>query len=353
MRPLRASRCHLVCCSLLALALVLPGAQAAGASPSACQVKNVSRGGTYSSLAVAVNKARNGNRLTVRGTCVGKTTITNKKLRVTGVWTKASGTPTLRGNGKGPVLYIGGDYADVTVRKLTIRGNSSQSLGYNGGGLFNVLARTTLENVTIKDFKTRKYGGGIALEEGVVRLTGTTSVFRNQADYGGGVYNNSGTVIVSGSSSVRNNTARGGGGIVTEGGLARLWLKWNGSVRNNRALSGAGGGLSAGYGGATLMGHASVTGNTAAAAAGGIDSAGTLTLAGYSAVTGNTAGEEGGGIRIGSKLTMSPASSVSGNTALYGGGVKSQSDSTLTGVVCAPATGANVFDNTPDDCHDL
>jgi hypothetical protein len=94
--------------------------------------------------------------------------------------------------------------------------------------------------------------------------------------------------------------------------------------------------------------------NGAAPFGGGILNVGTLTLNG-STVTGNTAfggggGSGGGGIFNHGTLTLN-GSTVTGNTApnASGGGIFNDCGGTLVGAVAAPAPGANVFANTPDN----
>jgi hypothetical protein len=93
--------------------------------------------------------------------------------------------------------------------------------------------------------------------------------------------------------------------------------------------------------------------NGAAPFGGGILNVGTLTLNG-STVTGNTAfgggGVGGGGIFNHGTLTLN-SSTVTGNTATTspGGGIFNDCGGTLVGAVAAPAPGANVYANTPDN----
>ena len=59
----------------LALVMALGASSASAASPPACRVQDTDSGKTYQALQVAVDAARRGDRLTVKGTCVGKTVI--------------------------------------------------------------------------------------------------------------------------------------------------------------------------------------------------------------------------------------------------------------------------------------
>ncbi len=344
MNPIRPTRVLVTIVAALSMSLALPlalPADSVDAAPAkACKVRNVTRGGSYTSLAAAIKQARNGNKLTVRGICSGRARITNKKLTIVGVRTSTSGAPTLRGTGKGPVLTIVGDFANVTLKKLIIRGKPTQILDYDGGGIFN-MARLTLRNVTVNWFKTKGYGGGIHNLEGTIRLLGTTRVQGNKAAIGSGIYNNSGSIVVGGSSMIQRNK---GVGIYSDGPLAEVHVRWNSSVRNN-----TGAGIRGGHGKVTMSGRSVISGNTAEQ--GGGFSGEDLTMNDSSSITGNTATYQGGGVFTGGLLTMNDASSITGNTSqIQAGGVYAQSWATLVGVTCAPETGANVYGNTPDDC---
>ncbi len=288
MDPIRPSRALLAVVAALSMALalplVLPAAPAWAAAPKACKVRNVTRGGSYTSLAAAVKAARSGNRLTVRGTCPGKTRISNKKLTIVGVRTSKSGAPTLRGRGTGPVLTLAGDFAKVTLQKLVIKGIANQALGYDGGGIYNNGGRLTLKHVTIKEFKTKRYGGGIYNVDSDVFLVGYTKIHGNKASNGAGIYNNSGKIVVTDSSAVLLNK---GVGISSEGNLAELQLRSKASVRKNTG--------------------------------GGVAAAGKVTMWGQAVISGNSA-EEGAGFNGSAALTMNDSSSIKWNSAVYDGG---------------------------------
>lgn len=74
----------------LALVVALPALPASATSPTACRVKNLDTGITKWTLQKAVRAASPDDRLTVRGTCFGVTTI-GTSLRVTGIRTRTSG----------------------------------------------------------------------------------------------------------------------------------------------------------------------------------------------------------------------------------------------------------------------
>ena len=335
----------------LCLSLTLVAAEPAVAA-AACKVTNATRGGTYKSLGAAVKAARNGNTLALRGTCSGSTRISNKRLTVVGKWTRKDGGATLRGDGRQPVLDVGGDLAKVTLKKLTIRAKPDRVLRRSGGGIRNVLSTLVLQDVRVKGFKTREGGGGIANFEGTVRLLGTTKVTNNESAEGGGggIYNNSGTVVLGDQALVAFNRAREGGGIDSDGTSAAVVLMGTSSVRRNTATGYGGGGIMADHGPVTLSGDASISGNTTSQYGGGYAGSGVLTMAADASVSDNSA-EVGGGVYSGGDIIMAATSTVTGNTATaYAGGID-HSDGSRSGVVCYPDPSANVFGNSPDDCH--
>ncbi len=114
-----------------------------GRDDKACRVRNASSGQTYTRLQAAVNAARRGDRLVVRGTCVGHTAI-GKRLTIVGRRTTRSGGPQLTGRNKDRVLTIAKG-ARVTLRDLVVtRGDSKW-----GGGIQNN-GDLVLTNVTVR-----------------------------------------------------------------------------------------------------------------------------------------------------------------------------------------------------------
>ncbi len=105
--------------------LTLEANRATGASPQACQVRNAESGKTYGRLQQAVNAAKPGAHLIVKGTCRGTTTI-DKSLAIMGVTRRRTGKPVLDGDDKARVLTI---KPKVTVN---LRGGQSR-----GGGVYS------------------------------------------------------------------------------------------------------------------------------------------------------------------------------------------------------------------------
>ncbi len=277
--------------------LVLAGVSVAGptsaASPTACRVRNLDTGVTKTGLQKAVRAATAGDRLTVRGTCRGRTRINRQRLTITGIRRPGSGQPTLVGNQWGSTLSVPGG-KKVWLTKLTIRGGTADN---GGGGIVNI-GNVVLRDVVIRD---------------------------NDANYGGGVLN-LGHLRLLGSTSIRHNTAGTGGGVETRGPVI-------------------------------LEGTSSISGNTTSSEGGGvhIDGAGSLTMGGSTSISGNIGDNYGGGVWIRhGTLTMTGESSITGNTATdfnpRGGGLYAD-DATLVGVVCQPEKDANVYGNVPEDCY--
>jgi predicted outer membrane repeat protein len=296
------------------------------ASPKACKVRNVSRGVSYPSLAAAVSRARNGNKLTVRGICKGRTTIQDKRLTIVGVRTKTSGMPTLLSNGTARVLTIKGPTADVTLKRIAVKGDPRKLLGFEGGGIRVVRGKVTLRDVKVRGFNVSRRGGGVSLMRGSITLLGATAIRNNSArGDGGGIHaEGAGSIRLKDTSTIKLNTTRiDGGGIRTEG--ADVMLLGASSITGNLASGdGDGGGIYADTESITMYGASSIADNEA---------------------------RLGGGIRTQGRLQMGTTTSITGNSGRDGsGGIHAGLGYTPIGVVCAPAVDANVFGNSPDDC---
>jgi hypothetical protein len=178
-----------------ALAGVL-SAPPAGAAQAACLVVNTTSNVRYSSLGAAQAGVTTGDTLTVKGTCVGSTTIyTSQTLQGEGTHaTLDGGSPPRRGS----VLSISGAVT-VSIRHLAITHAFNNGLG---GGISNDGGTVTLTNSTISN-NTSVYGGGI-WSNGTVTLIDST-ISHNTAFRGGGIFNDGGTVRLT-NSTVSDNT---------------------------------------------------------------------------------------------------------------------------------------------------
>jgi hypothetical protein len=95
-----------------------------------------------------------------------------------------------------------------------------------------------------------------------------------------------------------------------------------------------------------------VSGNAADAtgSGGGIWNGGRLHLTGSTSVRGNTAGGVAGIMNFRGYVSLSGSTTVTGNSATTFGGGFANYQGTLSGVICTPEVGANVYGNSPDDC---
>lgn len=222
-------------------------APAAAGTGAACRVRNLDTGITRKSLQGAVNWAVHGNRLTLRGTCRGTTTIA-KTLWITGIRTRTSGPPILDGDHKGNVVVVKANVA-VTMKQLTIRnGRVTQDGGpWAGGGIYNE-GWLRLRDVTVRRNSGPSLGIGVPTLGGAIynghRLTlnGKTTIKDNRTDFnGGGVYN-VGTLTMNDHSLIAANRAGSdGGGVLLYFGAT---LRMHGSSRiEGNVAGGSGGGL--------------------------------------------------------------------------------------------------------------
>jgi hypothetical protein len=299
-------------------------------TPGDCVVRNDGR--AYKRLQPAVEAARRGDKLTVRGTCRGST-IVDRSIVIVGVRSRSLGQPILSGNGKTRVLRVEPGVG-VTVRSLAIvRGKSvvatgdpsaaaARRLNGKGGGIIN---RGTLTLVDVEVSRNtagqsgRGAGGGV-YNTGTLILRASTRISRNFAPDGGGVYN-TGTLIMKGSSAVSANGSESAGGVYNAG---KLTMAGTSAIRTNGAED-AGGVYNAGT--LVMKGSSTINGNTGGlrGAGGGVFNAGTgkLTMNDESAIRGNTSvATPGGGVaNDGGTVRLTDESSISDNTALSGGGL--------------------------------
>ena len=304
-----------------------------------CLVKDLRAGKTYSRLQAAVDAAKPGSHLLVKGTCRG-TTIVHKDLVIRGK-PSSRGTPTLDGQDRKRVMKVKSG-VKLTMQRLTIEDGRSRS--GSGGSIVN-RGKLMLYAVTVRRSRARKNGGAI-YNLGNLQVNSTSQVRGSEADLGGGIHNE-GVVRLKGTSKIRGNVAKAGGGVHN---LGTMRLQELSRIKNNRALpSGSGGGVH-NEGTLSMKGSSSIRGNSADLGGGVVNDAASLSLADSSSISGNSAQLAGGVVNdAGSVLTMSGSSAITANYASDTGGLGNAG--TLVGVKCAPGSGANVFGNTPDDCQ--
>jgi len=260
----------------------------AGATPSACRVVNTSIHRAYATLQDAVDASMTGDTLSVRGTCVGNTSITDKDLTITGKSNPAFGQATLEGTleiGDLPLPNI-----TVQLRDLVVRGGN----GIGVGSWYGTELRLNNSTVT-----------GSAI--GVFSAFGSHLVANDSAFIGNGVGVASieGSVVTLNRSTVNANTS---GGIGLGPGQATV----NNSVVRGNSTVGDGGGIW--NAGDLIISNSTITGNTATGRGGGI----------FNVPADQTLGGQPG------RLTMM-ATRVTGNTAALGGGIYTFAPVTLIG----------------------
>ena len=384
----------------LALDVTLGATSAWAASPSACVVTNTDSGRTYPRLQTAVDAAKPGARLVVRGTCHGGTFI-NKSITVAGQQTERTGKPILNG---GIEALLPGSTRVLTIRpgiKVNIRGlvirNGKATRIPNGGGISNK-GRLTLRDVVVRGNAAVR-GGGI-YNEGALRMLGRSVVRDNTglypsyltevvsgvfntgrlvlddrtritSNFGGSGVLNSGTLVMNGSSNISaSDFGRGVSGVTNSGTLVMndaSSISEQGPVSNSGTLV---------MNDASSIHHNRITGGMSGCGTGqggGVRNTGSLTLNGSASIHHNSVWggcsysqspppydrARGGGVYNSGSLTMTGASRINDNEAMtsgsgvrgLGGGVYNASGGTLVGVNCAPHTYANVYGNTPDDCY--
>jgi len=335
----RAAMRHFVAGFLAMCLVVTVGAGAtSAASKTDCVVKRSGTSKTYTRLQVAVRQAKPRSQLLVKGTCKGSTVI-GKNLTIRGKRSNR-GKPILDGKGKSRVLKIKPD-AKVTIQNLTIRDGRTKAKP--GGAVIN-RGKLLLFAVIVRGSRTKGHGGGI-YNEGNLQIRATSQVIRNKAKLGGGIYNE-GVVRLDGTSRVDANVARDGGGVYNTGALRLRELS---RISRNRAEpTGSGGGVY-NVGELTLRGNSTVRDNSATLGGAIASVRGTVALGDDSRVKGNSAQSAGGvSSDAASSLTMSERSQIRENSGLDVGGLHNLG--TIVGVKCAPGTLANVIDNVPTDC---
>jgi predicted outer membrane repeat protein len=209
---------------------------------------------------------------------------------------------------------------------------TSNSAGYDGGGIFNLGTMTLDGGATFTSNSADSYGGGIYNENSsFLTLSGGSSFTSNSAGYSAGGIYNFGTMTLDGGATFTSNSAgEYGGGIFNEH-TSFLTLSGGSSFTSNSATW-VGGGIY-NYGTMTLDGGATFTSNSAGVSGGAVyNSGGTTTLTGDSTFTTNTATSGSGGAinNIGSSsLSITGATTFTSNTAFLNGGAINNLNSTL------------------------
>jgi hypothetical protein len=310
----------------------------ARAAEADCLVTNAVTNQTFTALQEAVDVASPGHRLTVEGTCHGRTTI-DKDLAISGIETAASGSPVLEADGLvvallGAVVTI----EDLRIVDLTLEDGATPG-GRRGVAVANTQGTLTLRNVVVR--ANRAWSGGEIYSTGTLMINGASSI-----EHRGGVYSR-GALVMNGASSISETD---GLGVFLKGGS--LTMNGHSSIHDNR------GGVGVTRGTIVMNDRGSIRDNDRGGGVRLIRQA-SLTMNDSTTIAGNGAGGGGGGVKVreGSALAMNGSATITDNTAdlgypsvdFRGGGVYSDGGS-LVGVICAPKANANVFGNRPDDC---
>lgn len=249
-------------------------------------------------LQAAIDSARSGATIRVRGACIGNFSIPGAGS-ATSLTLQGVGGATLDGAGVARTLSIAGGVV-VTIRDL----------GVTGGNAFE------------------EEGGGVGVVSSTLRLE-RSSVYGNSACFGGGVAisTSSGTIK---DSIVRDNIATcaegggGGGGVEVDFDSSALIV--NTILSRNTARGGpddigAGGGLDVFHSTATVA-DSTVLGNTSGGSGGGIsDSFGsTLRLRGTTIRDNQAQGLSGGGLFLDAANATVSGSIFTRNTAKFAAG---------------------------------
>ncbi len=204
---------------LVAGMLAVTASVTAKAGAATCLAKD---GVTSSSdLQSIIDGASTGDRIRIRGTCIGHFDIPGggsaTSLKFVG---KGRSRATLDGNDSSQVVYVHSS-GSVTFQDLLITNGSWNDYG---GGILISQSAVNLTGTTRVKGNTGFRGGGIYSYQGALTLSEEAQVNGNTAttEGGGGIYNYQGTVRIKGKARVKGNTApTSGGGIYNDGGNLR------------------------------------------------------------------------------------------------------------------------------------
>jgi nitrous oxidase accessory protein NosD len=192
---------------------------AASAAPPPCRVKNATQGTSFATVAGlaltrALARANPGDRLDIRGKCVGSFTI-DKSLDLYGNPNKDN--PTVLSGGRAGRVVVVDPVAVVRMTDLIVTRGFTSSGG--GAGIQNV-GKLTLIRSYVFDNHARGSGGGI-LNLGDLTVTRTGVRFNSAAFDGGGMFNAGGGrgIVTYRATIADNRSVLGGAGIFSENQL--------------------------------------------------------------------------------------------------------------------------------------
>jgi hypothetical protein len=205
----------------LATVGVVVASPAASAAPPPCRVKNATQGTSFATVAGlaltrALARANAGDRLDIRGKCVGSFTI-DKDLDLYGNPNKDDAT-VLDGGRAGRVVLVQ-PWATARMTDLIVTRGFTAAGGGSGAGIQNS-GVLTLIRMYVFDNHTANSGGGI-LNVGDLTVTRSGIRFNSAGFDGGGMFNaGGGRGIVTYRSTIADNTSvLGGAGIFSENQL--------------------------------------------------------------------------------------------------------------------------------------
>ena len=238
-----------------------------------------------------------------------------------GVYVSGGGTFNLYGgsiSGNRASTYGGGVYVkDGTFNMYggSIDNNYSAIYGGGvgmGGGTFNMEGGSISDNRATGGYGG--YGGGVGMKGGTFNMKGGR-IDKNKAPHNGGVYVGGGEFNMSGTASIFGNEATESAGYNSQGGGVRvdkgMFNMSGGSITGNDG--GDGGGVYVGGGAFHMSGTASII-NNQAQCGGGVYVNGEFNMNGGS-ITGNKAPYNGGGVFVSNgTFAMSGTVEITGNT---------------------------------------
>jgi hypothetical protein len=267
------------------------GALGAGAP---CRVRNVTQDTRGHSLVRMVDRAKDGDRLRMRGTCPGRLRI-HADIDLQGIGER----PAITGRRQTSGVVVT-RRATVTLRGLAVRLGRTGDSAF-GGGIHN-MGDLTAVDVTIRH-NWAGYGGGGIANHGTLALIDSTIADNRAGSYGGGIFNY-GTLMVTDSQVSSNRADNDGGGIA--------------NVRDRASVT---------------LDRSTISGNTARFTGGGILNTDIYEL------------EPCAGTGCGGTVTLI-SSTVTGNAADFGGGIMNDGG----GAAITLDAGSSVTGNVPDDC---
>ena len=231
-------------------------------------------------------------------------------------------------DGNGSTLHGGGIYCAGTITANGTTNIMYNSAGTHGGGIYCTGSFISKGNSTIQNNRAVSYGGGIYMAGDAIKLEGeTTNVTANSSgELGGALYVDQGIISITGVSSINNNNAKSGGAVYLNKGS----MTTSGTTTVSGNYSTIDGGAVYVYAGKVEMENPTITGNgkngslVATSRGGAIFISGLgaeFTATGISDISSNAATSDGGAIYVQGGNVNLQENTISSNTAKMGGAV--------------------------------